>query len=226
MDIARPSKTVITIEDPVEYELSGAYQIQVNVGVGLTFATALRTVLRGDPDVIMVGEIRDAETAVLALGGALAGHFVLSTLHTNDALSTITRLAEMGVERYVLSAGLAGVLGQRLARRLCLFCREPYQPAPDVLELLYPDGRARDGGVFFRATGCAHCNGGYRGRVGVFQLLTIDDQLRALIAGGASHESLAAAADASGMTSMRSDGLAKVDAGIISLEELHRVVPV
>jgi type IV pilus assembly protein PilB len=225
MDIARPEKTVITIEDPVEYELSGAYQIQVNAAVGLTFATALRTVLRGDPDVIMVGEIRDAETAVLALGGALAGHFVLSTLHTNDALSTVTRLAEMGVERYVLSAGLSGVLGQRLARRLCLFCREPYRPAPDVLELLYPDGHAGEDTVFFRSIGCPYCNSGYRGRVGIFQLLTIDEQLRALIAGGASHESLAAAAEAGGMSSMRSDGLAKVEAGIISLEELHRVVP-
>jgi type IV pilus assembly protein PilB len=226
MDLARPEKTVITIEDPVEYELSGAYQIQVNPTIGVTFASALRTVLRGDPDVIMVGEIRDAETAVLALGGALAGHFLLSTLHTNDALSTVTRLSEMGVERYVLSAGLAGVLGQRLGRRLCLFCREPYRPSQDVIDSLYPDGGAGDDMVFFRAIGCSYCNGGYRGRVGVFQLLTIDDQLRGLIASGASHESLAVAAADAGMRSLRSDALAKVESGIISLEELHRVVPI
>jgi type IV pilus assembly protein PilB len=225
MDLARPEKTVITIEDPVEYELSGAYQIQVNAAVGVTFATGLRSVLRGDPDVIMVGEIRDAETAVLALGGALAGHFLLSTLHTNDALSTVTRLSEMGVERYVLSAGLAGVLGQRLARRLCLFCREHYQPSEDVLEMLYPDSQVSENAVFFRAIGCSYCNGGYRGRVGVFQLLTIDDNLRTLIAAGASHESLELAAEAAGMRSLRSDGLAKVAAGIISVEELYRVVP-
>ncbi len=125
---------MITIEDPVEYELPGTYQLQTNSAAGVTFATALRSVLRGDPDVIMVGEIRDAETADLALGGSLAGHFVLSTLHTNDAPSAVTRLIEMGVEPYVVSAGLAGVLGQRLARRLCLYCREAYEPTQDVLD--------------------------------------------------------------------------------------------
>jgi type IV pilus assembly protein PilB len=221
-DLARPERTVITVEDPVEYELPGTYQLQTNPIAGVTFPTALRAVLRGDPDVIMVGEIRDAETAALALGGSLAGHFMLSTLHTNDAPSALTRLAEMGVENYVISAGLAGVIGQRLARRLCLYCREPYQPSADVLESV---GSTVEDAVFFRAAGCRYCSGGYRGRVGVFQLLTMNERLRALVAGRASHEELTAAAYESGMETLWDDGLAKVEAGLISLEELHRVVP-
>jgi type IV pilus assembly protein PilB len=221
-DLARPERTVITIEDPVEYELPGTYQLQTNAAAGVTFATALRSVLRGDPDVIMVGEIRDAETADLALGGSLAGHFVLSTLHTNDAPSAITRLIEMGVEPYVVSAGLAGVLGQRLARRLCLYCRDAYEPSQGVLEQI---GSAGDDAHFFRAVGCRYCSGGYRGRVGIFQLLTIDERLRSLIASRASHELLVAAAAEAGMVSLWADGLAKVEAGSISLEELRRVVP-
>jgi type II secretory ATPase GspE/PulE/Tfp pilus assembly ATPase PilB-like protein len=179
-------------------------------------------VLRGDPDVIMVGEIRDAETADLALGGSLAGHFILSTLHTNDAPSAITRLIEMGVEPYVVSAGLVGVLGQRLARRLCLYCREAYEPAEDVLDEI---GSVSTDARFFRAGSCRYCSGGYRGRVGIFQLLTIDERLRSLIAGRASHEAFAAAATESGMAPLWADGLAKVEAGSISLEELRRVVP-
>jgi type IV pilus assembly protein PilB len=221
-DLARPERTVITIEDPVEYELPGTYQLQVNAAAGLTFATALRSVLRGDPDVIMVGEIRDAETADLALGGSLAGHFLLSTLHTNDAPSAVTRLIEMGVEPYVVSAGLAGVLGQRLARRLCLYCREPYVPTKMLMEEI---GSTEESPQFFHAVGCRYCSGGYRGRVGIFQLLSIDEQLRALIAAGASYDQLLAGARAAGMQSLWTDGLAKVEAGSISLEELRRVVP-
>ncbi len=220
-DIARPERTVITIEDPVEYELPGTYQLQTNAAAGVTFATALRSVLRGDPDVIMVGEIRDAETAELALGGSLSGHFVLSTLHTNDAPSAVTRLIEMGLEPYVVSAALAGVLGQRLARRLCLYCRESYEPSQDVLEQI---GSVREDAHFFRAVGCPYCSGGYRGRVGIFQLLTIGEHLRSLIASGAPAEELYAAAEEAGMASLWADGLAKVEAGSISLEELRRVV--
>jgi len=220
-DLARPERTVITIEDPVEYELPGIYQLQTNSAAGVTFATALRSVLRGDPDVIMVGEIRDSETADLALGGSLAGHFLLSTLHTNDAPSAITRLIEMGVEPYVVSAGLAGVLGQRLARRLCLFCREPYTPSQKVCDEI---GCTQEEPHFFRAVGCRYCSGGYRGRVGVFQLLTIDEELRSMIASGASYDQLCVGARNAGMESLWDDGLAKVEAGSISLEELRRVV--
>jgi type II secretory ATPase GspE/PulE/Tfp pilus assembly ATPase PilB-like protein len=221
-DLARPERTVITIEDPVEYELPGTYQLQTNSSAGVTFSTALRSVLRGDPDVIMVGEIRDAETADLALGGSLAGHFILSTLHTNDASSAVTRLIEMGVEPYVVSAGLVGVLGQRLARRLCLYCREAYEPTQDVLDEI---GSVSTDARFFRAGSCRYCSGGYRGRVGIFQLLTIDERLRSLIASRASHEVIAVAANESGLAPLWADGLAKVEAGSISLEELRRVVP-
>jgi type IV pilus assembly protein PilB len=210
VDLARPDRAVITIEDPVEYEVAGAYQLQVHNTAGITYASALRSVLRGDPDVIMVGEIRDPETATLALGASLAGHMVLSTLHTNDAPGALTRLAEMGVDSYVVAAGVSGVLAQRLARRLCLYCREPFDH----------DGRTR-----FRAIGCQWCNGGHFGRVGVFQLLTMDARLRALVAAGASHDAVAAAAAEGGLQSLWSDGLAKVEAGLITEEELHRVVP-
>jgi type II secretory ATPase GspE/PulE/Tfp pilus assembly ATPase PilB-like protein len=181
-------------------------------------------VLRGDPDVIMVGEIRDAETAGLALGASLAGHFLLSTLHTNDAPSAITRLAEMGVEPYVISAGLAGVIGQRLARRLCLYCRELYVPPPEVLAAVRPDGPATDGATFFRPRGCMYCNGGYHGRVGIYQLLTVHDDLRRLIATGASNDAITRLARDGGMQPMWVDGLEKVETGQTSLEELHRVV--
>jgi type IV pilus assembly protein PilB len=223
-DIARPDRTVITVEDPVEYELPGTYQIQVNPLFGVTFPEALRSVLRGDPDVLMVGEIRDHETAQLALSASLTGHFVLSTLHTGDATSAVTRLVEMGVEHYVVSAALAGVIAQRLARRLCLYCREAYAPAGDLLASLgLPvDGSPR---TFFHATGCQHCTGGYRGRIGIFQFLIVDDALRALIASGVSHDEIERAATAAGMGSLWSDGLSKVEAGSISVEELHRVVP-
>jgi type IV pilus assembly protein PilB len=224
-DLARPERTLITIEDPVEYELPGTYQLQINPASGLSFPSALRAMLRGDPDVLMVGEIRDAETANLALGASLSGHFLLSTLHTNDAPSAVTRLIEMGVEPYVISAGLAGVIGQRLARKLCLYCRQPYAPSEDVLERLRPGGAVTAGATFFRANGCAYCSGGYRGRVGVFQLLTIGDDLRQLIASGASNDAIVASAQSSGMASLWEDGVAKVEAGMTSLEELHRVVP-
>jgi len=223
-DIARPERTVITIEDPVEYELPGTYQMQVNPVAGLTFPSALRSVLRGDPDVLMVGEIRDRETAELALSASLTGHFVLSTLHTGDAPSAITRLVEMGIEHYVVGAALSGVIAQRLARRLCLYCREPYEPSDALLEGLGAEA-ADERRTFFRAVGCPYCSSGYRGRIGVFQLLMVDERMRKLLTDGAPPDAVAAAGAESGMSSLWHDGRAKVEAGLISVEELHRVVP-
>ena len=223
-DIARPERNVITVEDPVEYDLPGTYQLQINPVAGVTFPAALRSVLRGDPDVLMVGEIRDHETAQIALSASLTGHFVLSTLHTGDAASAVTRLVEMGVEHYVVSAALSGVIAQRLARRLCLYCREPYEPSEDLLAALDAP-EPSESRTYFRARGCPYCTGGYRGRVGVFQLLAVDDRLRTLLAAGASHDDVLAAASEAGMGSLWSDGVAKVEAGLISVEELHRVVP-
>jgi len=183
----------------------------VNPLFGVTFPAALRSVLRGDPDVLMVGEIRDHETAQLALSASLTGHFVLSTLHTGDATSAVTRLVEMGVEHYVVSAALSGVIAQRLARRLCLYCREAYE-RPVICSSR--SGLPLDSGprTFFHATGCQHCTGGYRGRIGIFQFLIVNDGLRALIASGASHEEIARAATESGMGSLWTDGVRKIEA--------------
>jgi len=205
---------VITVEDPVEYELPGTYQIQVNPLFGVTFPAALRSVLRGDPDVLMVGEIRDHETAQLALSASLTGHFVLSTLHTGDATSAVTRLVEMGVEHYVVSAALSGVIAQRLARRLCLYCREAYEPSGDLLESL---GLPLDSGpphvlprvglpaLHRRAIAAASASSSF---------LIVNDGLRALIASGASHDEIARAATESGMGSLWTDGVRKIEGGL------------
>ena len=228
--ISRPEINIITVEDPVEYRLGGVNQVQINQRAGLTFATALRSILRSDPDVIMVGEIRDGETAKISIEAALTGHFVLSTLHTNDAPSAITRLNEMGVEPFLTGAAVTGVLAQRLARKLCPHCAEEYTPTADELKgFRVPDVVAESLGdaTFRRRHGCARCqNTGYRGRVGIFQLLTMNEQLEQLAAEKAPREELARAAFAAGMRTMWEDGAAKVAAGITSVEELGRVCTV
>ena len=226
--INRPEINIITVEDPVEYRLTGVNQVQINVRAGLTFASSLRSILRSDPDVVMVGEIRDAETAKISIEAALTGHLVLSTLHTNDAPSTITRLGEMGVEPFLTGAAVSAVLAQRLARKLCTHCCEAYQPteaelnearlSPDVLHVL-------DGTVFYRKKGCPRCNHtGYRGRIGVFQFLRMSEEIAALAVQHASRDEIAKAAAENGMRPMWDDGLEKVASGLTSFEELARIL--
>ncbi|MHB1241997.1 MAG: GspE/PulE family protein [Gaiellaceae bacterium] len=226
--INRPEINIITVEDPVEYRLAGVNQVQINNRAGLTFATALRSILRSDPDVVMVGEIRDGETAKISIEAALTGHFVLSTLHTNDAPSAITRLNEMGVEPFLTGAAVTGVLAQRLARKLCSHCCEMYQPSVEELlqSRIAPDvAMASDGMAFYRKKGCPRCNQtGYKGRVGVYQLLTMTEAIAQLAVSRASREEVERAAMEAGMRSLWDDGLAKVAAGLTSVEELARVL--
>jgi type IV pilus assembly protein PilB len=226
--INRPEINIITVEDPVEYRLQGVNQVQINNRAGLTFASALRSILRSDPDVVMVGEIRDGETAKISIEAALTGHFVLSTLHTNDAPSAITRLNEMGVEPFLTGAAVTGVLAQRLARKLCSHCCEMYQPSVDELlqSRVAPDvALASDGMVFYRKRGCPRCNQtGYKGRVGVYQLLTMNESIAQLAVARASREDVERAAMEAGMRSLWDDGLSKVAAGLTSVEELARVL--
>jgi type IV pilus assembly protein PilB len=227
-EINRPEINVITVEDPVEFRLPGLNQVQINARAGLTFAAALRSILRSDPDVVMVGEIRDGETAKISIEAALTGHLVLSTLHTKDAPSTITRLNEMGVEPFLTGSAVSAVLAQRLARRLCAHCCEMYSPSVDELlaARVSPDvAAAHDGIAFYRKRGCPRCNQtGYRGRVGIYQLLTMTEEVEALAAAKASRDDIERAAMRGGMRSMWDDGLAKVAAGLTSIEELARVV--
>ena len=226
--INRPEINVITVEDPVEYRLAGINQVQINVRAGLTFATALRSILRSDPDVVMVGEIRDGETAKISIEAALTGHFVLSTLHTNDAPSVLTRLTEMGVEPFLTGAAVSAVLAQRLARKLCTHCCEMYQPSVDELlkARVSPDvAAASDGMAFYRKRGCPRCGQtGYKGRIGVYQLMTMTEELESLAANKASRDEIERAALGGGMRTMWDDGLAKVAAGLTSVEEVARVV--
>ena len=225
--INRPEINIITVEDPVEYRLSGINQVQINPRAGLTFAAALRSILRSDPDVVMVGEIRDGETAKISIEAALTGHLVLSTLHTNDAPSALTRLNEMGVEPFLTGAAVSGVLAQRLARKLCSHCCEMYQPSVDELisARVSPDiAAASDGMSFYRKRGCPRCNQtGYKGRVGIFQLLEMTEELATLAAKHASREEIERAALAGGTRTLWDDGIAKVAAGLSSIEELARV---
>jgi type IV pilus assembly protein PilB len=225
--ISRPEINIITVEDPVEYRLQGINQVQINVRAGLTFAAALRSILRSDPDVVMVGEIRDGETAKISIEAALTGHLVLSTLHTNDAPSALTRLNEMGVEPFLTGAAVTGVLAQRLARKLCPQCCEMYSPSVDemIAARVAPDvAAASDGMAFYRKKGCPRCNQtGYKGRIGIFQLLAMTEDLATLAASKASREDIERAALSTGMKSLWDDGLAKVAAGLTSIEELARV---
>jgi type IV pilus assembly protein PilB len=220
-DLARPEVNVITIEDPVEYRLAGIYQLQVNSKIDFTFAKALRTVLRADPDVVMVGEIRDRETAEISMRAALTGHFVLSTMHTNDAPSAVTRLTEMGVEPFVVASSVTAVLAQRLARKLCEHCRQPYEPTSDELEKVGLDASTTR---LWRPGACEHCTRGYRGRIGVFQLLSMTDEVRRLVARDATATEIDATAAEAGMLSLWDDGIAKVVAGLTTIDELRRVL--
>jgi type IV pilus assembly protein PilB len=226
--VAQPEVNVITVEDPVEYRLQGINQVQINTKAGLTFAAVLRSILRADPDVLMVGEIRDPETAKISIEAALTGHMVLSSLHTNDAPSALTRLNEMGVEPFLTSAAVSGVLAQRLARRLCTNCAEMYTPSVGemVASNVSPDIAAQlDGMAFYRKVGCPRCNQtGYKGRLGIFEFLNMSDELAAYSATKPSHEELRTRAIDLGMRTMWDEGLGKVAQGLTSIEELARVV--
>ncbi|MFC0307964.1 type II secretion system ATPase GspE [Rhizorhabdus histidinilytica] len=215
-------RNIMTVEDPIEYELAGVAQTQVNARTGMTFARGLRAILRQDPDVIMVGEIRDQETAEVAVRSSMTGHFVLSTLHTNSAIGSITRLIDMGVERYLLAPMVVGLIAQRLVRRLCEHCRWQDRATEADSALL---GRAiKPGKKIWRAQGCEHCYGeGYKGRMALYEVVAADDELRRLIHDGASEAELTAAARKAG-PSLLDDGIAKLRAGLTTIEEVARVV--
>jgi type II secretion system protein E len=221
--IYTPGKKIITIEDPVEFHLQGINQMQVNPKRGLTFANGLRSILRQDPDIIMVGEIRDGETADIAIRSALTGHLVFSSLHTNDAAGAITRLLDMGIEPFLLASTLETVIAQRLLRLICGRCAETYQPSPQVLEQLGPDAGEFAGATLRRGRGCQDChNTGYRGRVGLFEMIRVTDTIRDVIHQRPSGNQVRQAADGD-FVSMRRDGYRKVLAGLTTLEEVWRV---
>lgn len=218
-------KNILTIEDPVEYELPGLTQVQINPRAGLTFAAGLRTMLRQDPDIIMVGEIRDAETATIATEAALTGHLVLSTLHTNDAPGALTRLIDMGIEPFLIASSVIGVMAQRLVRVVCPKCKEQYQPPRDALKRLGIEVEGDGKITFYRGRGCDYCRGnGYRGRVGVYELMLMNDQIRDLVLRKASAHVIKEAAIESGMKTLREDAIAKILLGQTTLEECLRVI--
>ncbi len=221
-----PDKKIITIEDPVEYQIDGVNQIHANPQIGLTFASGLRHIVRQDPDVIMIGEIRDLETAEIAIRAALTGHLVFSTLHTNDAPSAITRLIDMGAEDYLIASSLLGVLAQRLIRVICPSCKKEVFPVAEMLdEIGFSRGEARNGpDRFFEGTGCEHCgNTGFVGRVGIYELMPINDDIRKLTVGKADSNQIRKKAIENGMRPLRDDGWLKVRQGASSIAEVLRV---
>ena len=218
----RAAEKIITVEDPVEYHLDGIAQVPVQRQAGVTFAGALRSILRQDPDVMMIGEMRDRETAEIAVQSAMTGHLVFSTLHTNDALGAIPRLIDLGVPEYLVAATVEGVLAQRLVRRVCDGCRADYVPNQEAV--LRVAGGSVDSVRFQRGAGCALCRGtGYRGRIGIFELLQVSGEIKEAITARASRRDLAALAGQLGMRSMREDGWEKVQAGLTTVEEVLRV---
>ena len=220
-----PTTNLITVEDPVEYRLEGLSQVQVNERAGLTFAAALRSILRQDPDTVMIGEIRDKETATIAIEAALTGHLVLSTLHTNDAPSAITRLTEMGIEPFLSASAINCVLAQRLARRLCPACKEAYTPTEEALDRIGFPYEKGNPPTLYRATGCKKCNKlGYKGRMGVHEVLTMSEDLERIAVEHGSSDELMRQAVSEGMRTLRDDGFEKVRMGMTSIEEIMRVV--
>jgi type IV pilus assembly protein PilB len=219
-------RNLITVEDPVEYRLPGVNQIQVNTKAGLTFASALRSILRADPDIVLIGEIRDRETAMIAVEAALTGHLVLSTLHTNDAPAAITRLTEMEVETFLVASALDCVVAQRLARVLCERCKEGFVPeSKQLLEAGVPEWRVPEVKELFRPVGCSACsNTGYRGRMGLYEVMPVTEEIERLTVERASSDQIRVVAIEQGMSTLRDDGLAKAIRGTTSLEEIARVV--
>jgi type IV pilus assembly protein PilB len=223
-----PHRNIITVEDPVEYRLAGINQVQINPKAGLTFASALRSILRADPDIVLVGEIRDRETAIIGIEAALTGHLVLSTLHTNDAASTPMRLVEMGVEPFLVTSALDAVIAQRLARRLCDKCKDAYQPTEaELVEASWPmeSIEGSDWPTLHRAVGCSACGRtGYRGRFAIHEVMPLTEEIERLVIERRSNEDIQKVAEMQGMITLRSDGLRKAALGRTSLEEIFRVV--
>ena len=221
-----PGKNIVTVEDPVEYQMDGLNQVQVNVKADMTFANGLRSILRQDPNIVLIGEIRDGETAQIAIEAALTGHLVLSTLHTNDAPSVATRLIDMGIEPFLIASSLIGATAQRLARKICPGCKEAYVPPPSALEGLGLSTRGKlEDVTFYKGVGCPKCGGsGYHGRTGIHEMMKVDDDLRRLILHKASARDMSQAARSHGMRTLLEDALVKAREGIITLEEVLRVV--
>jgi len=218
-------KNILTIEDPVEYEIEGLTQVQINNRAGLTFAAGLRTMLRQDPDIAMVGEIRDPETAMIATEAALTGHLVLSTLHTNDAPGALTRLIDMNIEPFLVASSVIGVLAQRLVRVVCPKCKEPYNPPADATKRLGIELEGSTRVVFYRGKGCDHCRGvGYRGRMGIYELMVMNDRIRDMVLQKTSGHLIREVAVETGMTTLRDDAIAKILLGMTTLEECLRVI--
>ena len=224
-ELNTPDKKILTVEDPVEYQLEGINQIQVKPKIGLNFADALRSIVRQDPDIIMIGEMRDLETASIAVQSALTGHLVFSTLHTNDAGSSITRLLDMGIEDYLLTSTLNCILSQRLIRTLCHQCRDPYTPLPELVDELKLDMLIDSSELtLYKSIGCDHCKDtGYRGRSVITEFLTLSERIRRLILSHADGSNIQNAAIESGMDTMQIDGIKKSLQGISTIEEVMRV---
>jgi type IV pilus assembly protein PilB len=220
------TEKIITTEDPVEYDIDGIVQVPINSDIGVTFAAALRAILRQDPDKILVGEIRDLETAQIAVQSALTGHMVFSTLHTNDAPSTITRLRDMGLETFLITATLEGILAQRLVRKICEDCRTEFEPSPDIIMELNLRPQDIAGKKFYYGKGCDRCNNsGHRGRMGIFELVIMNDELRDLVSNGASTDQMRNACRKQGMTTLRESGLAAIFSGQTTIDEVvHETV--
>ena len=222
--INKPDRKIITVEDPVEYQMSGINQVQVRSDIGMTFSAALRAILRQAPNIIMIGEIRDMETAEIAVNASLTGHLVFSTLHTNDAPSAVTRMIDIGVKPFLVASSTRAIMAQRLVRKICEKCKEPYQPQEAELRLLGPAAKQLASAQLFHGKGCADCQfTGYRGRLGIYEIFQIDDQVRNLIFEQVSSTELRTKARELGMRTLREDGLRKVVAGITTLEEVLRV---
>jgi type II secretory ATPase GspE/PulE/Tfp pilus assembly ATPase PilB-like protein len=219
--IDRKANNLVTVEDPVEYQMMGVNQVQVNPKAGVTFASGLRSILRQDPDIIMVGEIRDRETAEIAIHAALTGHLVFATLHTNDAAGAAIRLMDMGIEPFLIASSTIGIMAQRLARQICERCKKPYPAAPELLKSLGIEAGAV---TFYRGEGCPACkNSGYQGRIGIYELMEMNDDIRRLIVAKASSSAINASAAQKGSKTLRQEGLTRAASGITSVEEVLRV---
>jgi general secretion pathway protein E len=222
--INNPDINIITIEDPVEYQIEGIGQIQVNPKINITFANGLRSIVRQDPDVILVGEIRDLETAEIAIQAALTGHLVFSTLHTNDSASAVTRLIDMGIEPFLVTSSVIGILAQRLVRNVCNACKEEYIPDEESLEKIGITPEMPSGKKIYKGKGCHDClNTGYKGRTGIFELMILDDAIKSLILKTSDSNAIKKEAVNQGMVTLRQDGALKVLNGITTVEEILRV---